>query len=259
MATTPVKICVVGPWGRMGSRVVEEARERDDVAVHSVLLRTVIEDDPRVRALPEGCLVSAEADDALRGVDVVIDFTAPAICGWLAPKCAEEGVAYVVASTGLSDANHQVIDAAAESVAVLQAANLSVGVNALLEMAEWAAEHLTGFDPEIFEVHHRYKRDAPSGTAYALGEAVQVGRPGLSEVPARAGEQPRGENELGYATLRGGDVPGEHTVFFFGEGERVELTHRSSTSNIFASGAIRAALWLAEQAPGRYTMRHVIS
>jgi 4-hydroxy-tetrahydrodipicolinate reductase len=126
-------------------------------------------------------------------------------------------------------------------------------------MAQWAAEHLTGFDPEIFEVHHRYKRDAPSGTAYALGEAVQAGRPGLSEVPARAGEQPRGENELGYATLRGGDVPGEHTVFFFGEGERVELTHRSSTSNIFASGALRAALWLAEQAPGRYTMRHVIT
>lgn len=254
-----VKICVVGPWGRMGARVVKACGEDPGLTLHSVLVREVDPGDRRVEGLPEGCVVTALPEEALAGADVLIDFTAPSACGRLAPECVTHGVAYVVASTGLSEGEQEGLDQAATQIPVLEAANTSLGVNVLLELVQLAAERLPEFDPEIFEVHHRYKRDAPSGTAYALGAAVEAGRPGLSEVPGRSGQGPRGASELGYGALRGGDVAGEHTVFFFGEGERLELTHRSSTPGIFASGALKAAKWLVLQKPGRYTMRDAIS
>ena len=254
-----VKICVVGPFGRMGARVVEACGADPRLHLHSVLVREIKEEDPRLKRLPEGCLVTALARDALKGADVLIDFSAPAACGQLAPECVAQSVAYVVASTGLGDAEHKALDEAALKIAVLEAANTSFGVNVLLELVQLAAQRLEGFDPEIFEIHHRHKRDAPSGTAYALGQAVAAGRSGLTEVSGRCGEEPRGENELGYGALRGGDVSGEHTVFFFGDGERLELTHRSSTPGIFATGALKAAKWLVLKKPGRYTMRDATS
>ena len=252
------KLAVVGPWGRMGRRVVDLAKGDADIALYSVLLRTHDPKDQRLEILPTGCIITDDFDQALVGADALIDFSAPAICGSLAPKCAEHEVAYVVASTGLTGVDLNALDTAANRTPVLEAANLSFGVTVLTKLVEAASRALSGFDVEICEIHHKSKRDAASGTAYALGKAVHAGRAGLQDITGRCGDAPRKENELGYASMRGGDVSGEHTVFFLGEGERIELTHRSTTPNIFASGALRAAKWLVGQAPGRYSMHDVI-
>jgi 4-hydroxy-tetrahydrodipicolinate reductase len=129
----------------------------------------------------------------------------------------------------------------------------------MLEWVELATRRLAGFDVEISEIHHRHKRDAPSGTALALGQAARAGRPELQDVLGRAGVGPaRPDEALGYAAVRGGDVAGEHTVYFFGEHERLEITHRSSSGDIFAAGALKACAWLTGRAPGRYTMHDVL-
>jgi len=257
--TQPLKLAIIGPWGRMGRRVFELATSDSEVVLHSVLVRDVDEKDGRRQELPEGCILTDKVDEALAGADALIDFTAPAVCSWLAPKCVENKVAYVLASTGLSVTDQAVVNDGAKSIPVLEEANFSFGVNVLLGLVQAAAAQLDGFDVEISEIHHKIKRDAPSGTAYALGKAVHAGRSGLEDVTGRAGVATRKDNELGYAALRGGDVAGEHTVFFFGDGERIELTHRATTPNIFASGALKAAKWLVGKAPGRYSMRDVIS
>ena len=257
--TQAIKLALIGPWGRMGRRVLDLALADSDVILHSVLLRSVDESDERYKELPNGCIITDDADKALAGADALIDFTAPAVCGTLAPKCSDHNVAYVLASTGLTVVDNAAVDDAAQSTPILEAANFSLGVNVLLGLVQAAAEQLDGFDIEISEIHHKFKRDAASGTAYALGQAVHAGRRGLEDLTGRSGEAVREPNELGYAALRGGDVAGEHTVFFFGEGERIELTHRSTTPTIFASGALKAAKWLVGKAPGRYSMRDVIS
>lgn len=259
MKTESIKLAVVGPWGRMGRRVVDLAQANKNIVLHAVLVRRFDASDERLGDLPQGCIVTEQVDEALAGADALIDFTAPAICGSLAPKCAEHGVAYVLASTGLTDEDQAVINRAAQTTPVLEAANFSLGVNVLLGLVKAAASQLDGFDIEISEIHHKHKRDAASGTAYALGEAVHAGRSGLVDLTGRVGDAQRQDNELGYAVLRGGDVAGEHTVFFFGDGERIELTHRSTTPDIFASGALRAAQWLVGKAPGRYSMQDVIA
>jgi 4-hydroxy-tetrahydrodipicolinate reductase len=164
-----------------------------------------------------------------------------------------------VASTGLTPVDEAAIDDASAEVAIVQAANLRLGVNVMLELVEMAAARLRGFDAEISEIHHRHKRDAPSGTALALGAAVQRGAGKKTEVVGRHGMgEPRGSQELGYAALRGGEVAGEHTVFFFGDSERLEITHRSTNADIFAAGALQAAQWLLGRAPGRYDMLDVL-
>ncbi|MEC9464734.1 MAG: 4-hydroxy-tetrahydrodipicolinate reductase [Myxococcota bacterium] len=248
------RVCVVGASGRMGGRVLEALASSSTLVAHSAL-----EASNPSKELPPGLIVSDDPEVALTDVDVVIDFSAPPACTEVLPVCAAQGTACIIASTGLSEEHYQAIDSAAEHCAVIVAANCSVGVNVLLELVELASKRLAGFEPEIFEIHHKFKRDAPSGTALALGEAVARGRGPLKEVHARVGVgDARHENELGYGTLRGGDVSGEHTVFFFGEHERIELTHRSTSPTIFARGAVQAAEFLLNQPPGRYGMRDVL-
>ena len=254
MTNQPKRVCVVGASGRMGGRVLEVLASSDGLVAHSAL-----EAAASAKALPDSLVVSEDPEVALADVDVVIDFSAPPACSQVLPVCAAKGIACIIASTGLTDVHYQAIDEAAAQCAVIVAANCSVGVNVLLELVELASQRLAGFEPEIFEIHHKFKRDAPSGTALALGEAVAKGRGPLREVHARSGVgDVRQEDELGYGTLRGGDVSGEHTVFFFGEDERIELTHRSTSPTIFARGAVQAAEFLLEQGPGRYTMRDVL-
>jgi 4-hydroxy-tetrahydrodipicolinate reductase len=169
----------------------------------------------------------------------------------------------VVGTTGLKPEHEAALDEAAAKVAVVQAANMSVGVNLMLGLARQVAAILDdGFDIEIVEMHHRHKVDAPSGTALALGKAAAAGRGvALDDVAVRARDGmigPRPKGQIGFATLRGGDVVGEHTVVFAGEGERIELTHKASSRAIFARGAVRAALWTQGRPPGRYSMRDVL-
>jgi 4-hydroxy-tetrahydrodipicolinate reductase len=251
-----IRLAVVGALGRMGCRVMALAQERPRLVVVSALERPGV-----ASSLPQaaGVRVTEDALQAVSAADVVVDFSAPAATGELAPLCAERGVSYLVASTGLGELERAALEAAARHTAVLQAANLSLGVNVLLELVETAAKKLGGaFEVEVSEIHHRYKRDAPSGTALALGKAVERGRGDLRSVVARHGVgEPRANDELGFASLRGGDVAGEHTVFFFGDGERLELTHRATTADIFARGALVAAEWLAGKPAGLYVMRDV--
>jgi 4-hydroxy-tetrahydrodipicolinate reductase len=193
-------------------------------------------------------------------LDVVIDFTSPEATMKHAVWCAENAVALVVGTTGLSSEDLRGLDEVSKRIPVVQAPNMSVGVNVLCTLVEQAAEMLgESFDLEIVETHHRHKTDAPSGTALRLLDVVQRVRPeGLARFERHGDIGPRGQQEIGVQTLRGGDVVGDHTVFLFGSGERLELTHRATDRSIFAAGAVRAAQWAVQQPAGRYTMRDVL-
>jgi 4-hydroxy-tetrahydrodipicolinate reductase len=209
-----------------------------------------------------------EAGDAaaLAGnCDVLVDFTAPdALAGHL-EAAVQAGTAILVGTTGLGEAHHRAIDAAASRIAVLQTANTSLGVNVLAALVEQAARLLgPDWDAEIVEMHHRHKLDTPSGTALLLGAAIAAGRGAASPAELdrfdrmQQGPHAREEGGVYYASLRGGSVAGDHMVVLAGEGERIELGHRAESRAIFARGAVRAAVWLAGRPAGRYTMKDVL-
>jgi 4-hydroxy-tetrahydrodipicolinate reductase len=215
------------------------------------------------RELEAGVPVLDDAKAALSGCDVAIDFTVPAATLASLRAAADAGVAYVTGTTGLSDAERAELGELAERVAVIHAANFSTAVNVLAWLTREASRRLgAGFDAEIVELHHAAKRDAPSGTALRLAQAVAAGREQPLEgrlLLERAGEiGARPEGTIGVQTLRGGDNPGEHSVLFVGRGERLELAHRSFTREHFARGALRAAAWLAGRSPGLYRIEDVL-
>lgn len=284
-AAAPLRVGLVAPLGAMGARV-RRLLAASAPAGEWTLAAALVRDPERVvaaqGALGPSCLVTYRAEAFAQSIDVAVDFSAPAVCAGLAPVLAAHRVAYVVASTGLDAAAEDALEAAAARCPVLVAANTSLGVHVLAELVQWAAAALPDADVEVVEVHHRRKRDAPSGTALLLGEAVGAGRrraagEGESEGanadgaagPGVAGtlqavfgrgphDPPRQPNELGYSAVRGGDVVGEHTVWLLVDGERLELTHRCTNADTFARGALAAARWLAPRAPGRYTMAEVL-
>ena len=198
-----------------------------------------------------------------RDADVLVDFSAPAALQANLAAARAAGTPVVIGTTGLGQIHHDLIDDAAREIAVLQTGNTSLGVALLCALVRDAARRLgTDWDVEIVEMHHRQKVDAPSGTALMLGEAAAegLGSP-LSEIGVigRAGlTGARAEGTIGFASLRGGTVAGDHSVVLAGDGERLELTHRAEDRAIFARGAVRAALWLKDQPPGRYTMDQVL-
>lgn len=250
-----IRVGVAGVGGRMGRRVVRLAPEFPGLDVVAGLgpAGTFSADDV------DEINVYSDPVEAIETIDVMIDFTAPPACAELAPLCAAAGVAYLCASTALSDSHRHALREASADVAVLEAANLSVGINVTAELVRRAARALPDFDVEVFELHHRHKRDSPSGTAFVLGEATRSSRPLLrDEVQRSNAPGPREADTIGYAALRGGDVPGEHTVFLLGSGERIEITHRSNTADVFARGALRAAGWLGLQSAGYYAMRDML-
>lgn len=210
-----------------------------------------------------GTVVTAELRQGLTGADVLIDFTRPA--GTLAhlAMCRELGVRMVIGTTGLDAAQKAEVAAAAATLAIVMAPNMSVGVNVMLGLLKQAAGALSqGYDIEIIEAHHRHKVDAPSGTALAMGEAV-AGALGLrlDDCATFAREGHTGERKassIGFATIRGGDIVGDHTVMFAGTGERIEITHRSTSRANYAAGSLRAARFLAGRAPGLYDMNDVL-
>ncbi|MEM8697256.1 MAG: 4-hydroxy-tetrahydrodipicolinate reductase [Pseudomonadota bacterium] len=209
--------------------------------------------------------VDAEGDvgELAGSCDVLVDFSAPSALEASLAAAREAGTPIVIGTTGLGDAHHALIDEAAKDIAVLQAANTSLGVNLLAHLVRDAAARLgTDWDIEIVEMHHRHKVDAPSGTALLLGEAAAAGRGttlGETREEGRAGlDCARTEGAIGFASLRGGSVAGDHQVVLAAEGERIELGHRAESREIFARGAIRAALWLSDKPAGRYTMGDVL-
>ncbi len=207
--------------------------------------------------------IVADAAAAIAAANVLIEFTVPAATVAHASVCADKGVSMVIGTTGLDPEQTRAIHEAAKKVPILWAANMSLGVNILLALVEKTASMLDPvYDIEIVEMHHRHKIDAPSGTALALGKAAAAGRKVELEKVWRksrdghTGARPAGE--IGFATLRGGEEVGVHTVMFAAAGERLELNHRSFSRETYASGAVRAALWLKGRKPGLYGMKDVL-
>ena len=215
------------------------------------------------QAVAEDVRVADDAAEALPGCDVVIDFSVPAATLDTLRAAAEAGVAYVTGTTGFSAAQRGEIERLAERIPVLVAPNFSVAVNVLTWLVREAADRLgAGYEAELFELHHAAKRDAPSGTALRLAEAIAEARGQTLEdhlVLQRAGDTgARPGGAIGIQTLRGGDCPGEHTVLFIGRGERLELSHRAATRDHFARGAVRAASWIIGRPPSLYRMEQVL-
>ena len=212
---------------------------------------------------PLGVAVTDDPLPVFASVQGVLDFTTPASTLAFAALAAQARIVHVIGTTGLSESDQAKIVAAARHATVVKAGNMSLGVNLLAILTARVAEALgPEFDIEILEMHHRHKRDAPSGTSLMLGAAAAEAR-GVSlderAVRARDGETgPRREGDIGFAALRGGDVVGEHKVIFAGPGERVELAHIATDREIFARGAVRAALWAKGKSPGLYSMRDVL-
>ena len=257
----PTALVISGATGRMGRTVAKLAEADPAFRLVGGIDREGAEAPGSLPSLaaPEG------AGALLLGADVLIDFSAPVFLRSLLMDRIDilTGTALVIGTTGLGPDEERLLDEAAQRSAVLTAANFSVGVNLLLALAERAAASLgTEFDIEIVEAHHRRKEDAPSGTALALGAAVAAGRgvelAGVRRDGRSGRPGPRTEGEVGFHSLRGGDVVGDHHVHFIGELEQIELTHRASDRSLFAAGALRAARWLHGRAPGRYTMRDVL-
>ncbi len=239
------RIAVVGSSGRMGQAIIESINQSDSVELGV--------------KLDKGDDLASEVDN----FDVVIDFTRPEATLNYLSICADAKKAIVIGTTGFSDDELQVINTTAKSIPVVFAPNMSVGVNLSLKLLDMAAKVIgDDADIEIVEAHHRHKVDAPSGTALKMGEVVAnaLGRD-LKEcaIYGREGiEEPRDRKTIGFSTIRGGDVVGEHTVSFFMDGERVEVTHKASSRMTFANGAVRASSWLQSKPAGLYSMQDVL-
>jgi 4-hydroxy-tetrahydrodipicolinate reductase len=257
-----LSVAISGATGRMGRAVARLCLEDKGIKVVGACAGSgdpaLGQDVGLLAGLPNaGVAVSDDMDSALLGADVVVDFSLPPGLLKLAKLAARRKVALVSGTTGLE--SEAPLDEAAQHVPVLWAPNMSLGIQVLSELVSEAVRRLgPEFDVEITEIHHRHKRDAPSGTAKRLAEAVREVREVLP-VHGRNGDgRPRGAADVGIFGLRGGDVIGDHTVFLLGPGERIELTHRASSRDLFAHGALRAARWVAGRTPGRYTLADVL-
>ena len=265
---TELRIIVAGAGGRMGAANIAAVAAHDGVALVGAIDRpgaTAIGKDAGTLAGIEalGVPVSDNAAALLEGADAIIDFTAPAASVALARLAAEKGLVHIIGTTGCSDADDAAIAAAgAAGARIVKSGNFSPGMVALSVLVERAARALPDYDVEVLEMHHNKKVDAPSGTALMLGEAAARGR-NISlkdhSVRVRDGHTgPREAGTIGFATLRGGNVIGDHMVILAGQSERIELNHRAQDRTIYANGALRAALWAAGQKPGLYSMADVL-
>lgn len=265
---TTTRIAVTGAAGRMGRMLIEAISKAEGAQLTAAIER------------PESSLIGSDAgelagigknsitvvgnlDEVLGSFDVLIDFTAPDATIANARLCSEHGKKMVVGTTGLTSGQRAELQVLASSAALCVAANYSTGVNLCLKLLDVAARVMgDDVDIEIYEAHHRHKVDAPSGTALAMGEVVARALDrNLDEVAVYGREGQTGARDrdtIGFATVRGGDVVGDHTVMFMAEGERVEITHKASNRMSFARGAVRAAKWLQQQPPGLFDMQDVL-
>lgn len=266
--TTPLRIAVMGCQGRMGKTLLESIQQQSDVVLGAALERsgsTLIGlDVGEVNGFGKlGILIADDLNAVKDSIDVIIDFTRPeGTLAHLAFAVAHKK-AMVIGTTGFDYAGKAAIDAAAKQIPIVFASNFSVGVNLVFKLLEQAAKVMGDYtDIEIIEAHHRHKVDAPSGTALSMGEVVAktLGRD-LNKCAVYAREGHTGERErdsIGFATIRAGDIVGEHTVMFADIGERVEISHKASSRLTFANGAVRAAYWLKSKSSGLFDMKDVL-
>lgn len=264
-----MKLVVTGASGRMGTTLIRTIHATPGVTLHAALERKGAESVGHDAGEVAGCghLGIAISDDPLEAIaraDGLIDFTIPEASVELAGYAAQARIVHVIGTTGFNSEQEAALQAAARHATIVKSGNMSLGVNLLSVLVEKAAKALDGsdFDIEVVEMHHRHKIDAPSGTALLLGEAAAAGR-GIDlagkSVRVRDGQTgPREEGTIGFATLRGGSVVGEHSVIFAGEGERIELSHIAQDRGNFATGAVKAAIWSRGRPPGLFNMRDVL-
>ncbi len=263
-----LRIAVMGAAGRMGRELVQAIHATKGAVVAGGTERpgaAAIGTDIGVMAGvgPLGVLITDDPLELFTRADAVLDFTSPDATVEFAGLAANARIVHVIGTTGFSEAHEAALLAAARHATIVKAGNMSLGVNLLVAMTRKVAEALDAdFDIEIVEMHHNRKVDAPSGTALMLGQAAAQGRKVSLEarsVRSRDGHTgPRRRGDIGFATLRGGNVVGDHTVIFASDGERIELTHRASDRGIFARGAVKAALWGRSKPPGLYAMSDVL-
>lgn len=261
------KIAIAGASGRMGRMLIEAVSEAADCELAGALdvaeSAGIGNDATAFLGHASSVAITANLQEGLKGSDVLIDFTRPEGTMAHLKACRALGVNLVIGTTGFSEAQRAEIAAAAKDIAIMMAPNMSVGVNVTLKLLEMAAKALsTGYDIEIIEAHHRHKVDAPSGTALKMGEVVAkaLGRD-LKTCGVFAREGVTGERDpesIGFATIRGGDIVGDHTVLFAGTGERIEITHKSASRVTYAQGSLRAVRYLAGRKAGLYDMFDVL-
>ena len=266
--SSPLRIAIAGASGRMGRMLIEAVLNAPDCELAGAL------DVPANPALGSdagaflgrttGVIITSDVPAALARAQVLIDFTRPEGTMAHVRVCQQLGVKMVIGTTGFGDTDKAELAQAAQSLAMVVAPNMSVGVNVTLRLLQMAAKALsTGYDIEVIEAHHRHKVDAPSGTALKMGEVIAeaLGR-ALKDCAVYAREGHTGERDpssIGFATIRGGDIVGDHTVMFAGTGERVEITHRSGSRSNYAQGSLRAARYLAERSSGMFDMFDVLN
>ena len=265
--TQAISVAIAGASGRMGQMLVEAVRAADDCVLCGALdiaaSPAIGLDAGAFAGQTTGVLITADIAQGLKNSRVLIDFTRPEGTMAHLAVCRTSGVAMVIGTTGFTDSQKAEIAQAAKHIPIMMAPNMSVGVNVTLKLLEMAAKALaTGYDIEIIEAHHRHKVDAPSGTALKMGEVIAeaLGRD-LKDCAVYAREGVTGERDpssIGFATIRGGDIVGDHTVLFAGTGERIEITHKSSSRSTYAQGSLRAARFLAGQKSGLFDMFDVL-
>jgi 4-hydroxy-tetrahydrodipicolinate reductase len=264
---TPLNIAIAGASGRMGRALIEAVCAAPDARLVAALDRA---DTPHIgleagqrMGLQTGVAISSDAAAGVKRANTFIDFTRPEGTLQHLALCREAGVAMVIGTTGFDAAGKAAIEAAAKDIPIVFAPNMSVGVNLVFKLLDVAARVLDeGFDIEIIEAHHRHKVDAPSGTALRMGEVIAhaLGRD-LSQCAVYGREGVTGERDpstIGFATVRGGDIVGDHTALFAGIGDRVEITHKSSSRMTYALGSLRAARFLAGRKNGLFDMQDVL-
>lgn len=248
-----IKIGVFGASGRVGKLLLEDLKKTDNLSVSSVFVRKSLDFsiDPSV-------LVTSDMKAFLSGCDIVIDFSLPEACEMLLEQALITPKPLVIGTTGLNNHQLNLLKEASDQMPILYATNMSLGVALLNKLVYQASAALKGFDIEIVEMHHKHKKDAPSGTALTLSESAAAGRNlniddvRVSGRDGNIGE--RSENEIAVMALRGGDIVGRHTVGFYNDGEFLELNHTATSRNTFSKGAIRAAAWLADKESGLYSI-----
>jgi len=262
-----MRIAVAGASGRMGRMLIEAIQDASDASLTGALdiptAPTLGADAGAYAGQVTGVTISSDLDQGLAGAEYLIDFTRPEGTLKHLTFCAARGIKMIIGTTGFDAEGKAAIAAAAQRTAIVFAPNMSVGVNVTLKLLEMAAKSFSeGYDIEIIEAHHRHKVDAPSGTALKMGEVIAdaLGR-NLDDVAVYAREGvtgPRDPSSIGFATIRGGDIVGDHTVLFAGIGERIEISHKSASRVTYAHGSLRAARFLRDKKTGLYDMQDVL-
>lgn len=254
------KIAIAGAKGRMGQNLIRSGLSNPHTDIVGVFDISVIDQDfLKEMNLPNNLAITRES--SFEVADVIIDFTSPKALFAFTESAVASNTGLVVGTTGLEAQHYNLLKQTGNSTKVFYAPNMSFGVNSFFNLARKAASYLKDFDIEIIETHHRFKKDSPSGTAIKLGEEIaeelnyskdQFNFNRLQD------QQERKKDEIGFSSIRGGNIPGEHTVIFHGENESIELTHRAFNREIFADGAIQAAIWLSNQNSGYYTYKDML-